>query len=88
MIGTSGGMRRMLSIKNNGDDSQMRDSRRERKTQRDEEDEGEEHVEDRRNRGSKGARVGLGQVEWVVIDEADVLLGMSYQVFVESEGPD
>lgn len=88
LIGTSGGMRRMLSIKNNGDDSQMRDSRRERKTQRDEEDEGEEHVEDRRNRGSKGARVGLGQVEWVVIDEADVLLGMSYQVFVESEGPD
>lgn len=77
LVGTSGGMRRMLGIKKDGEEEARRETAKERRLKKDDEEEdADEGLEmESRRRPTKGPRVGLSKVEWVVIDEADVLLG-------------
>lgn len=78
LVGTSGGMRRMLGIKKEGEEFANRETARERRLKKDEEEDLEDGDEDAKfSRLPEGPRVGLEKVEWVIIDEADVLLGMS-----------
>ena len=98
LLGTTGSVRKMLGVRRDGErwggeDREVKSSKGRREVEEVdgreaevEEAEDDGHEQETGMRGDKGAgKLDVGNVEWVVIDEADVLLGMS--IFPSSSYP-